>query len=184
MIIKDIKTSYCGIFTIFSRYWQAYGGIRALILSPYLHISLLLTALMNPLWMKPGWWDIAISIAPSILGFSLAGYSIWLALGDDKFRRLISTPDEDDPKSPTPFMEVNAAFVHFMLMQVFSLIYALVAKSHMGEMIKLSGVTLPVSAVGFTLLIYSTLCILAATFAILRVSSWYEAFIKATLDKE
>lgn len=178
-MLEDIKKSYVGIKNIFARYWTAYGGLSALLLSPYLHTAIILSVAMFPLWMKPGWWDIAISVAPSVLGFSLAGYAIWLALGDEKFRRIISETDVNDPKDISPFMEVNAAFVHFMLLQVLSLIVALLIKAHMGDIVVLGFAAKSLSAVGFCLFIYSLLCVLAATFAILRVSSWYEAFVKA-----
>ena len=184
MKLDEVKNSYSGISKIFRRYWKAYGGGRALILSPYLHLSVLLTAAMYPLWIKTKWWDIAISVAPSILGFSLAGYAIWLALGDNKFRRLISETDSGDLDDISPFMSVNAAFVHFMLLQVTSLITSLLIKAHMDNIETLSFFPGMISAFGFMIFIYSILCVLAATFAILRVSSWYEMFVTANSDND
>jgi len=111
-----------------------------------------------------------------VLGFSLAGYAIWLALGDERFRSLISETEEG---KPSPFMQVNAAFVHFMLLQVLSLIVALLFKAYFdGE--SLQGIVVILSSAGFLIFVYSLLCVLAATFAILRVSSWYERFVTSS----
>lgn len=174
----NIKDSYQGVSEIFSRYWRAYGGSRALMTSPYLHVAIVATLILYPLWHSDDWWDIAISVAPSVLGFSLAGYAIWLALGDDSFRRLISGEDEDG--EPSPFMQVNAAFVHFMLLQVLSLMVALLFKAYASGT---SGILRDIASfVGFSIFVYSVLCVLAATFAVLRVSSWYEMHADAQGD--
>lgn len=171
----NITAPYKGVSEIFARYWRAYGGARALMVSPYLHVAVIATMALYPLWHSGDWWDIAISVSPSVLGFSLAGYAIWLALGDDSFRRLISGEDKDG--EPSPFMQVNAAFVHFMLLQVLSLMVALFFKAYASGT---SGVMRDIgSFIGFSIFVYSVLCVLAATFAVLRVSSWYELHVNA-----
>jgi hypothetical protein len=170
---------------VFQRYWQTYGGFSALIKSPYLWISIAITALLFPHWSLTNWWDDVLSIMPNLLGFSLGGYAMWIAIGDDNFRKLISGEDEDGTASP--YMEVNAAFVHFIILQILSMLLALTAKAY----------SFPVSAnnpiviffseyykftclvgYGFSyfIFIYALLSALAATLALLRVSSWYDSF--------
>ena len=113
---------------IFLRYWEAYGGIWALIKSPYFIASIIITIFLYPHWSSPGWWEDSLSIMPNLLGFSLGGYAMWIAIGDDNFRKLISGADEDG--TPSPFMEINAAFVHFIILQILSIITSIVAKAY------------------------------------------------------
>ena len=170
---------------VFQRYWQTYGGFSALIKSPYLWISIAITALLFPHWSLTNWWDDVLSIMPNLLGFSLGGYAMWIAIGDDNFRKLISGEDEDGTASP--YMEVNAAFVHFIILQILSMLLALTAKAYsfpvsannpivilLGDYYKLACLV----GYGFSYLIfiYALLSALAATLALLRVSSWYDSF--------
>lgn len=77
-------------------------------------------------------------------------------------------------------MQVNAAFVHFMLLQVLSLMVALLFKAYASGT---SGILRDIASfVGFSIFVYSVLCVLAATFAVLRVSSWYEMHADAQGD--
>lgn len=169
---------------IIIRYWHVYGGHKALLKSTYLWLAVILTILLYPQWSKPGWWNDVLSIMPSMLGFSLGGYAMWMAIGDDDFRKLISGEDEDG--KPSPYMEVNSAFVHFIILQLLAIIFALFAKAYffslqkdnfifhfLGEFwfynICLSGYFLSYFA-----FIYALLSALAATLALFRVSSWYD----------
>jgi len=171
--------------SIFQRYWQIYGGFPALIKSPYFWISIFITALLFPHWSSTNWWDDVLSIMPNLLGFSLGGYAMWIAIGDDNFRKLISGEDEDGTASP--YMEVNAAFVHFIILQILSMLFALTAKAYsfpvsadnpivifFGEYYKF--ICLAGYGISYLIFIYALLSALAATFALLRVSSWYDSF--------
>jgi hypothetical protein len=182
---ESVKQNYLSIVASFSGYWHAYGGIAALLRSPYLHLAVALSFMLVPLWKTPGWWDIVISTAPSILGFSLAGYAIWLALGDSEFRSILAMQDPDHPSWPTPFMEVNATFFHFLLLQVVSLVFALFLKAYLDEKQPMSWCELFFSWIGFTVFVYALLCVLAATLAVLRSAHWYQEYMstKATHKK-
>ncbi len=169
---------------IFIRYWRAYGGSKALVKSVYLWMAILLTALLYPQWSKPEWWNDVLSIMPSMLGFSLGGFAMWMAIGDDDFRRLIS--GEDEKGQPSPYMEVNSAFVHFIVLQLLSIIFALFAKAYFFTLpkdnfvIELIGYSqldiliLSGYCLSYFIFIYALLSALAATLALFRVSSWYD----------
>ncbi|WP_156137249.1 hypothetical protein [Tepidimonas taiwanensis] len=51
---RAIRSSYAGVGEIFCRYWRVYGGWRDVLLSPYFHSALLLTALLWPYLSHPG----------------------------------------------------------------------------------------------------------------------------------
>lgn len=199
----SLRTAYSGVGEIFARYWQHYGGWRAFFFSPYLHFSLLLTLGLYPYWRTEPWWTLAITILPSILGFSLAGYAIWLGFGDEKFRLIITRSNGE--KDSSGYMVVTAAFAHFVILQVAALIGAVIATAtaHYGE----SPTTIfdpPVAlyevafysfsatfghGIGFLLFVYALMSALAAALAVFRVASWYDAFQRspsraATLNEE
>ena len=122
-----INWQYSGIQKLFARYWVAYGGFKSFIGSPYMHASLFITIISSGTWLQNDWVNIPISVLPNIIGFSLGGYAIWLALGDDKFRANISGKTKDGGESP--FIIVNATFIHFIVLQILALIAALIGKS-------------------------------------------------------
>ena len=174
--------------SVFKRYWAAYGGFKALFASNYFYAAIVITALMFPAWVDKPWHDLVLAIMPNLLGFSLGGYALLIAIGDENFRSLISGVDEDEDGEHSPYMEVNSTFVHFILMQLISLVYALFSSAYyftldpngkMGQLIAnynfpLDEVVLVGRFCGFTLFIYALLTALAATLAIFRVSSWYD----------
>lgn len=170
---------------IFKRYWTAYGGIKALFRSYYFYAALILTGALWPHWFYTEWWDLSISIMPSMLGFSLGGFAMWISLGDDNFRKLISGATENG--KPSPFVAVSTAFVHFILLQMTSLIVALFADaynfipqkdslifSYAGS--SYTYVCRAGGFVGYFIFIYALLSGVAATMQLLRVSSWYDMF--------
>lgn len=168
---------------ILKRYWSTYGGIKAVLKSWYFRIAIVIAIMLYPQWSSPKWWDDVLSIMPNLLGFSLGGYAMWIAIGDDSFRKLISGEDPDG--KPSPYMEVNSAFVHFIVLQMLSILLALVAKAYyfqwdsdlvIVKSIKpyLLGVTLVSYFLSYLIFIYALLSAIAATFALLRVSSWYD----------
>src|SRR5688572_16538813 len=97
-------------------YWVAYGGWVEFRQSEYTILATILTPLLFPLWWAAGWWGITFDVLPSILGFSLAGYAIFLAFGDEHFRALISTKPSTRPHSP--YVGLTTSFVHFIVVQV------------------------------------------------------------------
>ncbi|HAV1412773.1 hypothetical protein P3521_03555 [Vibrio parahaemolyticus] len=168
---------------ILARYWKAYGGWKAALTSVYFWVAAFLTVLLYPQWVKAGWWGDTLSIMPSVLGFSLGGFAMWVAIGDEKFKSLIS--GSDDNASPSPFMEVNATFAHFILLQLVSIILAVIAKAYdfsvseghwlyfiWGESLGL--VTSVFYCFSYFIFLYALLTAFAAVLALFRVSSWYD----------
>ncbi|WP_439831143.1 hypothetical protein [Aeromonas caviae] len=191
MAEKGKKGQYTGVMRLFARYWLAYGGFKSVLGSPYMHASLFITLISSGIWLKYDWVDIPISVLPNIIGFSLGGYAIWLALGDDKFRASISGKTKDGGESP--FIMVNATFVHFIVLQILALIAALIGKSqpiynsplfmqkffldlapYLYDVSQVISTTS--SFIGYFLFIYAIFSALAATMAIFRIAGWLEVY--------
>jgi hypothetical protein len=169
--------------SVFRIYWRSYGGSAALIRSPFLWAAVFITGLLYPKWSQPLWWNDVLSIMPNMLGFTLGGYAMWMAIGDDKFRTLIS--GERPSGTPSPYMTVNALFVHFILLQITAILLALVAQAYDFPLPPdsvfrnaLDGSFYTLVSIGsflsYFVFIYAILSALAATLALLRVSRWYD----------
>jgi len=167
---------------IVKRYWIAYGGLAAVCKSIFFWLAILLTILLYPSWSNGEWWSDTLSIMPNLLGFSLGGFAMWVAIGDEKFKELIAGSDDG---LPSPFMEVNATFAHFILLQLLSIVIALVAKAY-GTVLPsdhwivciagdyLREFTLVGYGLGYFIFVYALLTAFAAVLALFRISSWYD----------
>ncbi|WP_337840204.1 hypothetical protein [Rheinheimera sp.] len=179
---KDKQLKQLGIF---ARYWLAYGGFKALYTSRYVWAALVLSGFLYPLWSSPNWWDTVLSVIPNMLGFSLGGFALWLAIGDDDFRRILASTERQQTSG---YSEINSTFVHFILVQIIALIAALFAKAYNFSLpedcwlIKNYGelfykICLVGSYIGFSLFIYALFSALAATMGLFQVTKMYEAYL-------
>lgn len=170
---------YVGVKSIFSRYWRSYGGFRAMVRSPYLHASLVLLAITGHFWLTEKWWEQPLSILPNLLGFSLGGLAMFLSFGDEKFRSILT--ENTEVEQPSPYMELCSTFVHFIVLQLGSLMFALVARSldftyEWPDAFQMTVVIVTkfFSCFGYLIFLYSVCSMLAATMAVFRICSWYE----------
>jgi hypothetical protein len=104
---------------------------------------------------------------------------MFLSFGDEKFRSILA--EETDADQPTPYMELCSTFVHFIVLQLGALMFALVGSAldfqfawpaHLRFAI--SVLTIIFSGIGYLLFLYSVSSMLAATMSVFRVCSWYE----------
>jgi hypothetical protein len=177
---------YTGVLNIFRTYWSAYGGWVALLKSLYLHVALVLLMLTFHTWMQKEWWNDVISILPNLLGFTLGGFAIFIGFGDERFRELLANPDTDEDgkeDQSTIYVSLCATFVHFILIQLLALIYAILAKSmwfyfewpsSIAEI--LPYLTLFTWAIGYGLFLYALTSMMAATMHVLRIAQMYEQY--------
>ena len=179
---------YSGVGEIFKRYWAAYGGLRALLLSPYFHLSLVLLGITSSYWLNKSWWDQPLAIVPNLLGFSLGGLAMFLSFGDDKFRAMLA---EGTNVAKSPYIQVCATFAHFIVLQISALLIALVAKAldfpydwPLSWQAYIGIFTKVFYAIGFLLFLYAVTSMLAATMAVFRVCSWYELHKKNEVADE
>jgi len=134
-----------------------------------------------------------LQVVPNLIGFSLAGYSVLLGFGNDKFKQILAiTTINDDGHSA--YMGFNASFVSFIGFQVIALALAIMAKSmpfvsigkatgfHIGnrvpDLLPLFG---PVTKVGWFvcwwIFIYALSLALAATLSIFRLARIYDKML-------
>ncbi|HHP4841521.1 TPA: hypothetical protein ACSB0Y_001228 [Acinetobacter baumannii] len=173
------------------QYWAAYGGWGALFSSKYLWFSFVFTLMCYSFWSKSPdeFINMALSALPNLLGFALGGYAVWLGIGDQQLKKLLSQYDSDQNENQSSdFMVVNATFVHFILVQIITLIYIVFLKTNsFSELVlylkeyylfsecltKLLSFSSKLAyGLSFFMFIYSILSMLAATWAVFSIARW------------
>ncbi|MDP8098314.1 hypothetical protein [Pasteurella atlantica] len=180
--MNTLKNSYKGVYDIFRYYWKIYGGWKELLCSPYLHVAIFLLFLTHHQWLSRGWWDNSLSILPTLLGFSVGGFAIFLGLGDEVFRSILAEKDEHE--SFSTYTLVSSTFVHFIFVQCLAIIFALLAQSFAYQpnwlpdkfMLYFLYITPIFWGLGYLLFLYSIMTMLATVMAIFRCSKWYEEY--------
>jgi hypothetical protein len=172
----------------FATYWAAYGGFRALVKSPYLWVSIVITGLAYPFWQQPSWWDVPLQAMPNVLSFSLGGFAICLAFGDEKFRALIAGVKSSQSPGHSPYITFSATFIHFILLQIACIVVALLAKAwHSATSPALLKSVAPAIEIakpyfwgfGFFLFVYSLMAAIAATMAIFVIVRSFDKYQSA-----
>lgn len=178
-LLDRVTQPYRDVGNLFSRYWQAYGGYSALLFSPYLHVAAILTGLLWPVWAAHKWWETTLQVVPSILGFTLAGFTIWLGFGDEKFQRLLAKRPRG--RNTSAYIGVSAAFVHFIVVQLLAVVAALIGEatdfplSATNRLRPMMTILAPMGHFfGYLLFVYSLMTALAATLGVFRTAGWFE----------
>jgi hypothetical protein len=165
---------------IFSRFWTAYGGRKAVLRSRYFQAAIFLTPLCWGSWSVPLWWDTVISVLPNLLGFTLGGFAIFVGFGDEKFKASLATPEADSTQ-PTVYREFCATFVHFIFVQVIALLLAVVSKGLwfkasfpkqiLDLLPALNGIC---GAICYMMFLYALTSVVAIGFHVFRIATMYE----------
>lgn len=161
-----------------------YGGIFGLLRSKYLWVAAALTSLTYSAWTNSGWWDLPLEIIPNLLGFTLGGFALTVAFGDEKFREILAKSGDDNS---SVFKELAATFYLFIAVQLISLLSALVAKylhnqeipaplQSMSELIQVFG--LAYWFLSYLAFIYGLLLSLAAAKWIFMLAITYSDYLK------
>ena len=110
----------------FPQYFEVYGGLNSLVKSKYFWCAIALTLVCSRFFLTPSWWELATSVIPGLVGFSIAGVAIFVSLGSDSLRAVIAGKEPGDTEE-SPFVQFMAMFTHFIVVQLAALIFALVA---------------------------------------------------------
>jgi uncharacterized membrane protein len=149
------------------RYFSVYGGVRAVVTSPFFILAVIVTVLSHRVWMQTQdglrvWVDLPISSLPSILGFTIGAFSILIAVG--LYNDLTAIFRRDEEKSY--FVRLASNFVHFSVVQVIALIFSIIARSFSSE----GFLAHAFSAIGFLAFIYAILLIASMSLFIYSVA--------------
>lgn len=142
-------------------YWRAYGGLPALLTSPFFWLALLFTALSSPWWTADHKWpDTALLILPPLLGFTIGAMAVVLAFPTSKIFKHLA----EDGRADSYYAQLAAKLVHFILIQTIGIMCCLWDKSVCSY---------TVDAIGVFFLLYATLTAIAIAFALFNMAMLY-----------
>jgi len=153
--------------TAINAYWAIYGGWAGLAKSPFLWLAIILTIVCYPFWSATEngtrlWTQSAIAVVPGLLGFSLGGMAILLALSSARLLKAIRSGGKPD----SLFMKTVASFFHFILLQTSAICAAFISKAFSSDLI---------SFCGFFLMAYGTLVAIAVAWNLFDIARIFNA---------
>ena len=180
---------YAGMLEDLRDYFRRYGGVKALLTSPYTLVATFVTVVCWGSWRSANWPDLALSVLPALLGFTLAAYALLLAFGDERFRAFLAEQQAEATGTAVPednaLLGISAIFLHFIVVQVVAILLAIVAISHPlsafgGRAAAHNGVLHALRNVyaflGFYSFVLSLALALAAGLDIFHATRWYVLF--------
>lgn len=127
------------IFNLF----RIYGGSKRIFTSPVFKLSfiistliLILVFIVNLFFNDRSTYlalmliiDLSLSILPTLLGVSFAGYAILLTVGDKEFVKVLIDNEVDFPKiKPSTYQKIISVFAWSVFVQAFSLVLFIVIR--------------------------------------------------------
>ena len=116
------------MFGVLFQIYRDAGGFRFVLATPYIYLALALCFLLYDRSQSTDWSMIAISVFPSLIGFSLATFAIVLALFGAERLQILSTPRQG--QSASPISKLTALIVHSSLVQLSALLIAVSLKQN------------------------------------------------------
>lgn len=168
----SVKTNFSNLSSNLKDYFDSYGGFVEMVKSPYLVLSFILNLFLYKSWTTSLWISDVKEIIPSILGFSLGAYAIIATFGNETFQKIIA--DEEEGNN-TLYRKINTAFIHFIMVQTLSLLFAILCPSLLA--LPYGFLEIIVSFVGNMIFIYSIFLAIASVLTIFRVTKIYQRYI-------
>jgi len=115
---------YKDLFRQINVYWKEYGSWPGFLTSPFVHVSAVATILHATGHLNVDWQNLALTALPTLLGFSLAAYTITFTLMGSALHRALSSAI--DKKSGISLIRiVNSTFFHVVIVQSFALVFSI-----------------------------------------------------------
>lgn len=171
-------------------YWRLYGGAKAILGSRYFYAACILTALCYGRWSSGGWWQDVLAVVPSLLGFSVGAFTLFVGFGTETFRRFIV---QTNAGSGSVYMGSVANFLHFIVVQLLALMFALLSQAAylvpepdwIGCARDIYEYAVLASyGICYLAFIYACLLAVAASMGVFRVARWFDTFDRNQPDPQ
>lgn len=176
----SLYVQYKALREALSKYFAEYGGWRETLCSPLLHVAIAISVISGSAWFNTHWTDLALSIVPNLLGFSLGTYGILFSLMSGRMKRALRALNN---RRGRPYLyEINATFFHFIFVQTLTVLFAITCRQttiiDLFEAFEIDErlyyifdiFSFIINIIGFTLMVYSILLAVASSLAIFRLA--------------
>jgi len=152
--------------------YASHGGLRAIVYSGYFRCSVLLAVLCWPSVVSESWNAAAMSVLPTLAGFSIAAYAVIFAVLDQPSRQALSAP-EPELGNRSPLLIIVGSVTHAVVMQIITLLYSFCFGQKpiplIFDFIDVVIVNAFFSAIGLLMFLYSVTLVLASVLTLFRV---------------
>jgi hypothetical protein len=168
--------------------WTIAGRWKGTFKSFDFALALVVCAMCCHFWWHDKWWDQVIAVVPSVLGFTLGGFAIFLGFGSESFKKMLADGTDIDS---SPYVSVSASFLYFTILQLAALLTAFIANAThfetpaylMPYKTVINWLDIIGSGIGYFIFLYSQILALRAALRIFRLSRWYAIFLAKEDDK-
>lgn len=109
-------------YKFIARYFQDYGGWKAVRSSPFSLIAVATGLVSYKTWLSDDWTNTTLSVIPNLLGFSLGTYALLFSLISPNIK--FALKNLKNSSNVSYLDEVNATFFHFIFCQVIAFMTA------------------------------------------------------------
>lgn len=102
-----------------TKFYGAYGGISAILRSPYFHVAVILCAGSTLYWAQERWYEPYSRISGPLLAFTLSGFALMVSLLTNDAREALGGSTDG---KPSPLTRMSAIFFHFIIVSCISLV--------------------------------------------------------------
>lgn len=171
-------------------YWEAYGGLSTILKSFFFYLAIGITWINYPIWSKPDWWNQVTSILPTILGFTIAAFAIFLSLGNKIFKNAVHRRRMQG-RVPL-YLKICAMFAHQVFVQAIAVVLAIVLPALYQRPIPQSEFMVKLNewarwglwAVSYFLFVYGVLLVVAGGMNIFSVATLIQTAEEVDADRE
>lgn len=174
------------MFENLGKLYAHYGGVGAIVRSSYFWVSMLFAVISLSAVDNSEWADRALSVMPSLAGFTIASFAIIFAILDPEMLRKLLVPDSG---GSSPITRIAASIGHAVFIQVSAMVFAIAFKLSdlnplflkLDLLLRCSGssgtffrdvagwISVIFSSLGLFLTYYGVMLVLAAILSIVRV---------------
>lgn len=119
-----MMAAYKELYRILRIYWSDYGRYKEVLKSPFFHMAFILSFLNSIGILSVDWREMAKSTLPTMMGFSLAAYTIAFSLMGSDLHSALKTAI-NQRRGVSLLKMVNVTFFHIVFVQTVGYIYSI-----------------------------------------------------------
>ncbi|MEN7433742.1 hypothetical protein VA599_23640 [Chromobacterium sp. TRC.1.1.SA] len=165
---------------------SGYGGVCAIFMTLHFWISVVMLLLTMQYWMRHEWWGQVLNTIPTLLGFSIGGFAIFISLGDHDFKKALCHELESAAEgTPTTFKTITTQICLASLSQALAMLVAILANAILADCKPYLNqyFVFAFNMVGYWVFLYSVCFLVDVIVTIFNIAEMNEKYIQFVLGK-